>query len=135
MRSQSAASLQAMYKSYGTCRELMELRNLTSVGELILMSALQRRASVGGHFCLDDPPHVSSISAPLPVCLLCSMGVACSTLHQINRDCQICLLCDPGKEFLDCRGAHNGQLIAKVVAIARCHGHLSLGICPFAGSC
>ena len=55
-----------MYKSYGSCRELMELRNLTSVGELILMSALQRRASVGGHFCLDDPPHVSSISLPLP---------------------------------------------------------------------
>ncbi len=68
---QSAASLQAMYKSYGTCRELMELRNLTSVGELILMSALQRRASVGGHFCLDDPPHVSSLTSSSDVsCIL-----------------------------------------------------------------
>ena len=47
--------LQAMYKSYGTCRELMELRNLTTVGELILMSALQRKGSCGGHYCLDDP--------------------------------------------------------------------------------
>ena len=46
---------QAMYKSYGSCRELMELRNLTSVGELILMSALQRRGSCGGHYCVDEP--------------------------------------------------------------------------------
>ena len=44
-----------MYKSYGSCRELMELRNLTLVGELILMSALQRRGSCGGHFCVDEP--------------------------------------------------------------------------------
>lgn len=44
-----------MYKSYGTCRELMELRNLTTVGEIILMSALQRKGSCGGHYCLDDP--------------------------------------------------------------------------------
>ena len=48
-------ALQAMYKSYGTCRELMELRNLTTVGEIILMSALQRKGSCGGHYCLDDP--------------------------------------------------------------------------------
>ena len=80
-----------MYKSYGTCRELMELRNLTSVGELILMSALQRRASVGGHFCLDDPPHVSSISVLLPVPAVLT-GVACATIYHIYWDCQICLL-------------------------------------------
>jgi L-aspartate oxidase len=33
----------------------MELRNLTAVGELILMSALQRRESRGGHYCADYP--------------------------------------------------------------------------------
>lgn len=51
-----------MHKSYGTCRELMELRNLTSVGEIILMSALQRRGSCGGHYCLDHPSPVMPLA-------------------------------------------------------------------------
>ena len=59
-------TLQAMYKSYGSCRELMELRNLTSVGELILMSALQRRRSCGGHFCIDDPAGAVRLQMPYP---------------------------------------------------------------------
>ena len=81
-----------MYKSYGTCRELMELRNLTSVGELILMSALQRRASVGGHFCLDDPPHVSSASIPCCLCLLCSSDGPRRYTPEVLK-CHIHLLC------------------------------------------
>ena len=59
-------TLQAMYKSYGSCRELMELRNLTSVGELILMSALQRRGSCGGHYCIDDPASAVRPRMPQP---------------------------------------------------------------------
>ncbi|BDA46936.1 L-aspartate oxidase [Coccomyxa sp. Obi] len=47
--------VQAMWQSYGTSTELMELRNLTTVGELILMSALQRQESRGGHLVLDHP--------------------------------------------------------------------------------
>lgn len=62
-------ALQAMYKSYGSCRELMELRNLTSVGELILMSALQRRGSCGGHYCVDEPAGAVR-SFPLAISLL-----------------------------------------------------------------
>lgn len=46
---------QAMWQSYGTSTELVELRNLTAVCELILMSALQRQESRGGHLVLDHP--------------------------------------------------------------------------------
>ena len=48
-------TLQAMWQAYGTSTELLELRNLVSVGELILMSGLRRHESRGGHFCLDYP--------------------------------------------------------------------------------
>ncbi|EIE21935.1 L-aspartate oxidase [Coccomyxa subellipsoidea C-169] len=47
--------VQAMWQSYGTSTELVELRNLMAVGELILMSALQRQESRGGHLVLDHP--------------------------------------------------------------------------------
>lgn len=47
--------IRALCESYGVNSELVELRNLVTVGELILSSALQRRESRGGHFCLDFP--------------------------------------------------------------------------------
>lgn len=36
----------------------MELRNLVTVGQLIMSSALQRRESRGGHYCTDYPEAV-----------------------------------------------------------------------------
>ena len=49
------ATPQALWASYGVSPELLELRNLVAVGQLILMSGLARRESRGGHFCLDYP--------------------------------------------------------------------------------
>lgn len=46
---------QAMWGAYGVSVELLELRNLVAVGELILMSALQRQESRGGHYVVDYP--------------------------------------------------------------------------------
>eukprot|EP00889_Picochlorum_renovo_P000177 jgi/Picre1/27207/NNA_000176.t1 len=40
----------AICESYGITKELVELRNLVTVGELILSSALQRKESRGGHY-------------------------------------------------------------------------------------
>ena len=41
----------------------MELRNLVVVGELIMSSALQRRESRGGHYCLDFPEAVPQVGS------------------------------------------------------------------------
>ena len=41
--------------------ELVELRNLVTVGELIMSSALQRRESRGGHYCADFPREVPQV--------------------------------------------------------------------------
>lgn len=48
----------ALCESYGMNQELVELRNLVTVSELILSSALQRRESRGGHYCEDFPEAV-----------------------------------------------------------------------------
>ena len=45
-------------ETYGVNRELVELRNIVTVGELILSSALQRKESRGGHFRADYPRSV-----------------------------------------------------------------------------
>ncbi len=44
-----------MAESYGTSTEMVELRNLVTVGELIMSSAMQRKESRGGHYCIDFP--------------------------------------------------------------------------------
>jgi L-aspartate oxidase len=48
----------ALSEAYGASRELAELRNLVTVGELVLSSALQRRESRGGHFVVEHPAPV-----------------------------------------------------------------------------
>jgi L-aspartate oxidase len=50
--------IRALCEHYGVNSEVVELRNLVTVGELILSSALQRRESRGGHFCEDYPEPV-----------------------------------------------------------------------------
>jgi L-aspartate oxidase len=50
--------IRALCEHYGVNSEVVELRNLVIVGELILSSALQRRESRGGHFCEDYPEPV-----------------------------------------------------------------------------
>lgn len=45
----------AICETYGINKEIVELRNMVTVGELILSSALQRRESRGGHFRVDFP--------------------------------------------------------------------------------
>jgi len=48
----------AICESYGINKELVELRNLVTVGELILSSALQRKESRGGHYRVDYPKSI-----------------------------------------------------------------------------
>lgn len=56
--SQLHVEVKALCQSYGVNTELVELRNLVTVGELIMSSALQRRESRGGHYCQDYPQEV-----------------------------------------------------------------------------
>ena len=43
------------YSNYRISSDLLELRNLVVIGELIIRSALQRRESRGLHYILDFP--------------------------------------------------------------------------------
>lgn len=45
----------AMAEAHGPSTEMAELRNLVTVGALVMSSALQRRESRGGHYCVDFP--------------------------------------------------------------------------------
>ena len=45
----------AICESYGINKDLVELRNMVTVAELILSSALQRKESRGGHYRIDYP--------------------------------------------------------------------------------
>ena len=47
--------VKAMAKSSGISSEMLELQNLSTVGELIMASALQRKESRGLHYCTDYP--------------------------------------------------------------------------------
>jgi L-aspartate oxidase len=50
-----ATEVNSLSSSYGVNTELVELRNLVTVGQLIMASALQRKESRGLHYCLDYP--------------------------------------------------------------------------------
>jgi L-aspartate oxidase len=54
--------IQAYYWDFTVTSDLLELRNLATVAELIVRSALKRRESRGLHYTLDHPEQVDALS-------------------------------------------------------------------------
>ena len=58
------------YSNYKVCRDLIELRNLALVAELMITSAMQRRESRGLHYTIDYPEQLAeardTILTPAP---------------------------------------------------------------------
>ena len=83
--------------------ELVELRNLVTVGELIMSSALQRRESRGGHYCQDYPQEDMQVR-----CACCAVVVCCAAAHAgccaaaLPRDLRCAML---SKHLRICRSA------------------------------
>ena len=57
-----AEEVQEFYSQFKVSRDLIELRNLVQVAELIVLCALSRQESRGLHFMLDYPHTIESAS-------------------------------------------------------------------------